>query len=90
MSSRKWKPHAGPARRHYEDDVLRDEVRALLLRLPGDHPARVAFDDDAPTLEVQRLIDERDLVDAIGRAFNRWRDRAAAFRPQHFNPYDKS
>ncbi len=88
MASRKWKPSVtGPVARHYEDDALRTEIAALLARLPADHVARLAFDTGAPTLDVQRLVDDIVLVDAIGKAYGRWRDRLALIPPGHFNPY---
>ena len=52
--------------------------RAILSLLPAAHPDRAAFNQDAPTLEIQRLLDsklEADQVGRIGVAYKAWEDR---------------
>ena len=87
MAARKWTPSRIPVVRHHEDDELRNEVRGFLRQLGADHPATLAFEGGAPTLEAQRLIDDGALVALITAAYNRWRDREVASRPRYFNPY---
>lgn len=91
MARRRTQPlnQGAPVPRHYEDDQLRDAVRAILAQLDPDHPARVALDDGAPTIEITHLVrTDHEMVSAIMEHWKAWRDRSLvdSMKHQHIYP----
>lgn len=73
-----WWEKPSTVRPHYEDEQLRDEVRAVLSALAEDHPARESFARDRPTLEIHRLVDPATHPDQdrrLRQAYKDWETR---------------
>lgn len=68
------------------DEVEHAAIREILRELPGDHPAWQAYLGGVDTIKLSHLlVDRRDLVERLTRAFLDGIDRAMR-RGSHFKP----
>ena len=56
-------------------EAERATIEAILGELPGDHPARAAYEAGADTVRLMSLVDSEDVAEKLNQAWLDWYSR---------------